>query len=543
MNKHLGKIVAIGLAAALAAFALVGCGGGSSSGSAASKSASASSASASGAAAAKTLTFGCQNYSDGVVDPAAQINTAWNAMRYGVTECLFKFDDQMNVHGWLATDDYTVSDDHKTWVFNIRKDVKFSSGAQLTPSAVVRSIQRLWDDGAKGTSKPQNYLEREAKLTADDSAGTLTIETQTAYVDLRKNLAYPVMAIVDVENTKDYERSVIGTGPYVIEKYTTNVGYSLVKNENYYEPVPFDKVELMYLGDATAKANALKGGQVILTENISTVSDLNELKANDAYNVDVANGVRCGFSYMNMAGVLKNEALRQAIIMAIDGQTVADVTMGGLYTYGYSVLPSNLDYNYNKLTNPFPFDKAKAAELLDNAGIKDNDGDGFREIDGENIKLRWITYENRGLADMAQAGQQQLKEIGIDVDVKTTDSDSEWNMMVNGEYDLCSSNWTTVGTGDPTEYLANWNTGNASNYCSYSNAKFDEAYNQFLTEFDQDKRKELVTTMQQCVIDDAAVLVHGYYNSSMISAKSAIANAKIHTADYYWLTTEITPAA
>jgi peptide/nickel transport system substrate-binding protein len=239
---------------------------------------------------------------------------------------------------------------------------------------------------------------------------------------------------------------------------------------------------------------------------------------------------------------LKNDALRQAVMMAVDGKTVADVTVGGLYTYGYSVLPSNLDYNYDKLTYKFNYDKAAAEKLLDDAGIKDTDGDGIRELDGKPIKLEWITYENRGLADMAQAGQQQLKEIGIDANVNVGDSESEWNKMVNGEYDLCSSNWTTVGTGDPTEYLANWNGGNKANYCNYSNAKFDEAYTKLLTEFDDQKRKELITTMQQCLLDDAAVLVHGYYNSSMISNASQIANAPIHTADYYWITTEITPA-
>ena len=307
--------------------------------------------------------------------------------------------------------------------------------------------------------------------------------------------------------------------------------------------MPFDTVEILFLGDATAKANALKGGQVMVTENVATAADLNALKADSAYNVDVSNGVRCGFSYVNWNGILKNDALRQAVMMAIDGQTVADVTVGGLYTYGYSVLPSNLDYNYDKLTYNYKFDKAAAQKLLDDAGIKDTDGDGIRELDGQPINLTWITYENRGLADMAQAGQQQLAEIGIGATIDVGDSESEWNKMVNGEYDLCSSNWTTVGTGDPTEYLANWNGGNKANYCGYKNDKFDAAYTQLLTEFDDSKRKELITTMQQCLLDDAAVLVHGYYNSSMISNASQIANAPIHTADYYWITTEITPAA
>ena len=49
--------------------------------------------------------------------------------------------------------------------------------------------------------------------------------------------------------------------------------------------------------------------------------------------------------------------------------------------------------------------------------------------------------------------------------------------------------------------------------------------------------------MQQILIDDAVAIVHGYYNSSMISRNATIGGAAIHTADYYWITTEIYPAA
>ena len=51
----------------------------------------------------------------------------------------------------------------------------------------------------------------------------------------------------------------------------------------------------------------------------------------------------------------------------------------------------------------------------------------------------------------------------------------------------------------------------------------------------------LLYTSQQILIDDAAVLIDGYYNSSMIYSKN-VGYAKIHTADYYWLSTEIVPA-
>ena len=544
MKKRMGKLVALGLSAVVAVGVLAACGGGGGNSQGGSEAASSGepAAAAPAAAAGGTLTFGCQMYSDGIVDPAYDTNGAWNAMRYGATECLFKFDDAMNVQPWLA-ESCDVSDDHKTWTIKLKDGVKFSSGNDMTASAVKASLDRVREDGDKGSATPQKYLEKEAVITADDAANTITIETQTPYVDLTKNLAYPVLAIVDTEATTDYNHGVIGTGPYMISDYQKDVSYTMTANPNYYEAVPYETVQIMFLGDATAKANALRAGQIDLTENIATVADLNALKEDPAYNVNVANGVRCGFSYLNQNGILKNDALRQAIITAIDGQTICDVTVGGLYTYGYSVLPSNLDYNYDKLTNPWAFDQEKAKKILDDAGIVDTDGDGIRELDGENINLVWVTYENRGLGDLAQAGKQSLAEIGIGVDLQIGDSDTQWNRLVNGDYDINGNNWTTVGTGDPTEYLANWDGGNDANYCGYQNDKFDEAYAALKTEYDPDKRKELITTMQQCLIDDAAVLVHGYYNSSMISDIAKIGNAPIHTADYYWITTEITPAA
>ena len=97
----------------------------------------------------------------------------------------------------------------------------------------------------------------------------------------------------------------------------------------------------------------------------------------------------------------------------------------------------------------------------------------------------------------------------------------------------------TVGTGDPLAFLANWAT--EGTYGAYSNPEYDKLFEQLKGEMDPAKREQLIFDMQQILIDDAAVLVEGYYNSSMIYSKE-VASAKIHTADYYWLSTEIVPA-
>ena len=77
--------------------------------------------------------------------------------------------------------------------------------------------------------------------------------------------------------------------------------------------------------------------------------------------------------------------------------------------------------------------------------------------------------------------------------------------------------------------MANWATD--TSYCAYSNPDYDKLYEELKGEMDPEKRKDLIFQMQQILVDDAAVLIDGYYNSSMIYSKK-VGSAHIHTADY-----------
>lgn len=390
MRKY-KKFTALSMSALLMAGVMAGCGGSADSTSTEKTSDSQmdqkSSQAESNDSAAHTMTFGIQNYGGGGIDPAKEVNTAWNNSRYGVGECLFKFDDAMNVVNTLC-DNYTVNEEHTEWVFHIRDGVKFSDGCDLTAEAVKASYERLFEAGASGSSDPEKFLEAEAEIIADNDAGTVTIKTTKPYVDLTKNLAYPVFVILDVEHTEDYDHAAIGTGPYVATNFREEVGYTMVANDNYWDgEVPYDSIELMYMGDASAKAMALQAGQLDLAENVTNISDLQTLQEDSNFTVTIASGVRTGLAHMNMSEgkLLSNDILRQAVLMALDDETMCSVTVGGLYTSGFSVLPSNLDYGYENLTDPYAYNTDAAVKLLDEAGIIDTNGDGTRELDGQEL--------------------------------------------------------------------------------------------------------------------------------------------------------------
>lgn len=185
------KCISLTLAAVLL---LTGCGGGTSNNNSSDTSAANSSSDTSAASTGdkKVLTFGCQMYTDGIVNTVTDENGGWNAMRYGITEGLFKFNDSMEVEPWLA-ESYTVNDEHTEWVITLKDGIKFSDGCDLTPTKVKEYFEYLKEMGPSGSAKPQKYLEFEATVTADDEANTLTIQTTQPYANLPGQLAHPTM--------------------------------------------------------------------------------------------------------------------------------------------------------------------------------------------------------------------------------------------------------------------------------------------------------------------------------------------------------------
>ena len=152
----------------------------------------------------KVLNFGCQMYTDGCVNSANDENSGWNAMRYGIAEALFKFDDNMEVIPWLA-ESYEVNDEHTEWTIKLKDGIKFSDGCDLTPTKVKEYFDHMKEVGPSGSAKPEKYLEFEAEVTVDDDANTINIKTSKPYANLVGQLCHPTMGITDVEHIENYD--------------------------------------------------------------------------------------------------------------------------------------------------------------------------------------------------------------------------------------------------------------------------------------------------------------------------------------------------
>lgn len=501
------------------------------------------------AATAETEAAGAEVDTDAVLKIASPQSSAtlnpvngydyWYMLRYGVCETLMGFDEQMVPYEWLV-DSYEMADDQLTWTFHIRDNVTFSNGNQLTAEIAKACIEKAFAE----SNTAATYFAYD-EITADGQA--LTIKTSTPVPTLAYIMADPVFVMYDV--TQDLsnceEEGVIGTGPFVFSAFDSVTGNtSVVRNDNYWNgTVQCAGIDFQIIQDPKTISLQVETGEVDASYAIS-YTDIDKFTGSDAFNVlSVASG-RTDYGFMNQNKQLGDLTLRQAIQRAINKPGYCENLLGGQYVYGKTPLTAALPYGYDELNDLDAYDPEGAAKLLDDAGYVDKDGDGFRENkDGEAMVLDLVYYPGRAeIPVMAEAMEQDLKGLGININLKEIDQGSAWNTFMAGEYDILIMSISMTSSGDPQSSLASYfttNTEENQNYNSYgySNEKVDELMTELKAEFDIAKRQDLVKQMEQEIMNDSAIISLCYPMMNFVTT-TQVSGITSHPSDYYWVSAE-----
>lgn len=538
MDQFYRKIMCALLAGSLAAGLLAGCG--NSAGEKADTEDTA--ASGENSALDKTggdggeITIGVTSFAD-TLEPTEQY-FSWVVSRYGVGETLVRFDENGEIMPCLA-ESWEISEDQLTWTFKIREGVKFSNGDDMTPELVKASLERTF----KLSDRAVSFFEP-ASMEVDGQ--NLLIKTKEPVAILPGSLADPLFLIVDTQADTDAfaMEGPICTGPYAVESFSPTDSCVVVRNEYYWDgEVPLDKVTLKCIDDQTTRSMALQTDEVQIAYNLKT-ENLADFEDSGEYNIQQLESLRSTYAFMNQNGVLGDKALRQAVIRGLDKETYCDTLLEGGATAGKAPVPPTLDFGFDELKDENAYDPDGAKALLEEAGYKDTDGDGFVETpSGEKLELNFVIYTSREELNVyAQAAQASLKDMGINVKLNTVSYETLLDMRDSGEFDMLIWNVLVANTGDPEKYLReNWYSTSSSNQMGYDNPQVDELLDQLVTEFNEDTRKNLIMQIQQLIMDDAATVFFGYETTYLFSSKS-VTGVKMYPMDYYWLTKDISLA-
>ena len=424
------------------------------------------------------------------------------AILFNIFEGLTTFDPTGKITPCIA-ENYQVSDDGLTYTFNIRKDVYFHNGKQLTGKDVLYTYQNL--AGLNGLSPTSDEMQiiKNAYLENDFCFK----------VELKKSTASFLTFAIQPILQKDYlenESKPIGTGPYKFKEYTIHQKVVLEKNDSYWNKEKMPKIptiELYIISDESSLIYALQSNQLDIAQlltggNAKTLENQFDLISYPQNMVQI-------FAMNNKIKPFDNQKVRKAISLAINKKEIIDGALNGFATELYSNFSPVLKNYYNdELKNINEFNIKEAKKLLTQA----NYPNGFELT---------ITVPSNYTAhiDTAQIIITQLEKIGIKCKVNTI----EWATWLTDVYSNKDFETTVIAFGgklEPNEILKRYTSTYKRNFVGFSNEQFDKCFSDALIELNEEKRINLYKECQKILAEENPCVFISDPNNCVLKKKN-----------------------
>ncbi|MDF6040825.1 ABC transporter substrate-binding protein [Streptomyces sp. JH14] len=463
---------------------------------------------------------------------------------------------------YLATK-WEPSADKLTWTFTIRDGLKWSDGKPITAADAAWTLELIRTNEVAGTANG-SLVENFASVTAPD-ATTLVIKTKKPQSNVPfVSIPYSGVPIVPkhiwekhVDGLKDFKNDsgdIVGYGPWTLTDYKPEqyVKYDATKDFVLGAP-KFDHLVQQRYKAVDGAVAALRSGQ------LDYVSDLNstqfkalksDKKADTFQNagrrwmsVALNSGAhtRSGKKIGNGNPALADDALRRAIALGTDKQTLVDKVLDGFGQVGAGYIPPTWkQWDWKPAAGQEQsYDVAKANTLLDDAGYtKGKDGIRVSPKTKKPLKLRLGTHADAASdTQIATYLTGWMKEIGVELTVQPMSSTKLNDDLAKGDWDLLMDGW---GTGPDPTYLLSIQSCDAlplddgtggSTDSFHCDKEFDKLFQQQVTEFDPAQRAETVGKMQEILYEaDNNVIL--YYGTGMTATNArTVKNLAVGKAD------------
>ncbi|MHC3490567.1 glutathione ABC transporter substrate-binding protein GsiB [Pectobacterium brasiliense] len=414
---------------------------------------------------------------------------------------LFGFDKEMKLVNVLA-DSYDVSPDGLTYTVKLHPGVKFHDGTAFNAAAVKVNLDRA--------SNPDNRLKRynlfkmiEKTETVDDLTVKITLKTPfSAFVN---NLAHPAAVMISPAALKQYGKDIgfhpVGTGPYRFVTWNQTDFVKVEKFNGYWKAgLPkLDSITWRPVVDNNTRAALLQTGEAQFAYPIP-FEQAKVLEKNDKLALVASPSILHRYISMNVTQKpFDNPKVREALNYAINKEALIKVAFSGYATPAEGPLPSSIDYSVKY--HPWPYDPAKARELLKEAGYPD----GF-------TTTLWSSHNHSTAQKVLQFTQQQLAQVGVKVQVTAMDAgqraaEVEGKGVKETGVRLFYTGWSaSTGEADwalsPLFATASWPPAQF-NTAFYSNPQVDADLANALKTTDRTEKQKLYKDAQDKIWADA----------------------------------------
>jgi len=399
--------------------------------------------------------------------PEAQLAPPGMQVAQTIYDTLTKPDADGEIQPFLA-ESVEPNEDYTQWTITVRDGVTFHDGTPLDAQVVANNL-----DAYRGAYQARTPLL--FRFVFQDIESVQVVDPMTVQVDMVRPWAafdwflwgsnrIGILAQAQLDDPENCGTNLIGTGPFVLDRWTVNEELVATKNPNYWQtdengnPLPYlDSITYVPIPEVASRTNALESGQVDamhtsdteqIGQRLQPLADSDELKllATDAWG-------EVNYLMLNSSvAPFDNKNARLALAHALDRQLLIDVRGGGLGSVANGPFASEVP-GYLEDTGFPEYDPAKAEEFA--AAYEAETGQPLR------FAYTFVSTESGQLT--AQEIQTQLAAAGIDIQLDPAgDQATTINKALAGDFQALG--WRNHPGSDPDGQYNWWYEGSPVNF-------------------------------------------------------------------------------
>ncbi len=452
-----------------------------------------------------------------------------------IFDSLLKKDKQFNLQPDLAT--RWEMPDPLTYVFHLRGGVHFHNGQLLTARDVQWTLESMWNHTLL-TGKYQAYRNISSVETPD--ASTVVIHMRQPDAALPWNLSDGAFGVVPYGSGRDFQQHPVGTGPFRFVRQEVDKEVVLERDPRSWQTVPkIERLQFHVVPDATTRALEMRKGSADVAENALTPDMLWSLRGDPKLATVSVPGTVVQYLTFNLRDTyLRDVRVRQAIAYAIDRLLIIQALLRGQARIADSLLPPN-HWAYNGNVPQYKFNPEEARGLLDAAGYKPGS-------DGVRFHLAMKTSTDEGTRLLAMALQQQLRAIGIALDIRSFEFATFYSDITHGSFAIYGLRWIG-GNEDPDIFRYAFASSSfpphGANRGKYSNAEVDRLLQSASVESDQGRRRQAYARVQELLTAELPSLPLWFMDSVVLYNRRLSGVEASASGNFYFLETAVPHAA
>lgn len=441
------------------------------------------------------------------LDPRVGVDAQSERIDELLFDALVRRDEHFNLTPWLA-ESWEVPNP-LTYVFHLHHGVRFHDGRALTSRDVKWTLDSIRSGNIRST-KTATFQAVDSIDTPDEY--TVVIHLKTSFAGLLWNLSDGAIGIVPYGADETFARNPIGSGPFKFLRNEQDKEVAIERNDHYWAEKPkLKRVRFAVVPDTTTRALELRKGSADVAINALGADMYVAMKKERGIELLEGPGTIYAYIAMNLRDpILSDVRVRQALAYAIDREPLIHYLWRDMVRPANSVLPPQHWAYYGDVPD-YKHDPAKARALLDEAGYPAKNGVRFH------LMMKTSTEESTRL--LAAVMQQQLREVGIALDLRSYEFATFFADVQNGAYQLFSLRWIG-GNQDPDIFEDVFATASfppkRRNREYYSNPRVDLLLEHGRQEVGQAKRKAIYAEVQRILAHDLPYINLWYFDNVIV---------------------------